>query len=295
MLDEEVPPEVEDTPASEPDPAAVDQEVAEREDFEETLPAGGPSNEVTEVLVDAEPVVARPLPTLATTNQILEPGVKEAPVVGLGNVAPGVITEEKPVVDEVKEPVPPLEVEEPAPVVTEPVANPKPESEVVKQEVPPPTITEPAVEPAIEEPVSHVPEPTSAEDPPAEPDSVEEFQEPVSGSSVPYEKELVVDELEGVPPAISEPVEAKRDLPIPDVPEEETKQAGRPWTPSYSVSSQGGGLDSAVPAEEEALEPNVATETPVEPAACEPETVTLVEVCILRASFPSRKINQILL
>ena len=168
---------------------------------------------------------------------------------------------------EVKERVPPPEVEESAPVATEPVANPEPESEVVKQEVPPPTITEPAVEPAIEEPASHVLEPTLAEDPPVEPDSVAEFQEPTSGSSVPYEKELVVDEPEGVPPAISEPVEAKRDAPIPDVPEEETKLAGRPRTPSYSVSSQGGGLDSAVPAEEEAFEPNVIAETPVEPAA----------------------------
>jgi hypothetical protein len=111
---------------------------------------------------------------------------------------------------------------------------------------------------------------------------------------VPYEKELAVDELQGVPPAISEPVEAKHDVPIPAIPQEETKQAERPWTPSYSVSSQGGGLDSAVPTEE-ALGQNIATETPVEPAASEPEPVTVVEVCTFRPLFPSRKINQVLL
>lgn len=102
-------------------------------------------------------MIARPLPTLATTNQVLEPDLEEA-LVDPGNVAPDIVTEEKPTVDETEEPAPPPEVEgsRPAPIVTGPVEEPEPDSELVEQEISALAIAEPAVAPATEEPALHV-------------------------------------------------------------------------------------------------------------------------------------------
>lgn len=100
--------------------------------------------------------------------------------------------------------------------------------------------------------------------------------------AVPTEEKHSTDEAT---PAISEPIEATQDLPTSDVPQEESNEiehSQSPWTPSYSISSQGGGLDNAAPVDEEAVESTTAPEPPVEEPIAEsapaPEIVTLAEV-----------------
>jgi hypothetical protein len=67
----------------------------------------------------------------------------------------------------------------------------------------------------------------------------------------------------------------------------------RPWTPLYSVSSQGGGLDKVAPADEEISELMIVLELPLkETAQPAPEIVTSTEACALSVSSPSFRINQ---
>lgn len=214
------------------------------------------SNDVREVLVDANPVVARPLPTLAALEYV-ESVVEEAPVVN--PVILDIVPEEVPAAQ-------PEEVEEPK------------SPGVVQQE--------PAVERTNEESASDVPESivisaelTLRQVPPVDPELV----------TVTQEVEAVVDEVEPqqVPLVISEPVEVEYDVQVPDALQEEAKQVDRPWTPSYSVSSQGGGSDNVVAADEGNAEPSIVPEPPVEePAAPAYVTTIPAEVCVLDVSFP---------
>jgi hypothetical protein len=247
-----------------------------------------------EVLVDTEPVVATPILAFAVPEHAVEPIVKEEILTtgSVEDVTLDVVGEDKLAVDEpeVSAPEPQEKVEGLAPVVAAPVEESSPE--VIGQEVPAPAVSEPTVEPAAEE------EPTASvlkpEVPTPEPQEPKVVPPPVSS-----EKKLSTDEPapEEASPAISEPVDAAENVSTPDVPQEETKQVERPWTPSYSVSSQGGGLDTAPPADEEVDEPPTPPEPPVEEPAAEPtptpEIVTPAEVRTFNISFPSQKIDQL--
>ena len=177
-----------------------------------------PSNEVRELPLGADPVIATPL-TLAVPEHLMEPvAMQEAPAVNsVVDVAPDVVAAEG----------------------SEP----------------------PAKEPEADQP------PALSENP-----STDET------------------ELKDASPAISGTVETARDAPTSDVPQEQTSQIERSWTPSYSVSSQGGGLDTSQTANEEVVEPTPAPESPAEELATEPapasETVTSVEVCTLGLPLP---------
>ena len=239
MLDGEVPPEVGEVPSItevveldlaekvdivNPEPVK-EVEVTEPENPEDTLSVQEPptpefipesSNDVREVLVHAEPVVARPL---------AQEHVEEAPVVTpVEDVIPDVVSEK-------------LAVE---------------------------------VSHGVDEPTNE--EPILGEVPPVGPES----------AAKPQETEVVN------PPAPSEEavVEPEPTVLIPDAPQEEAKQVDRPWTPSYSVSAQGGGLDNTAPADEEVVEPAVVPEPPVEePTTPVVETETLADVRTLGALF----------
>lgn len=281
LLDDDVLPEVQDAPAAAevPEPEPVKEvEVTEPENAQETLPVDEPSvqepvlepsNDVKEVPVEAEPVVARPLTVLAVPEPLVELVVEEAQVVDS--------------VDEAEVPVPLAEeTEGPGPIVAESAEEPEPSPE---DAAPEPTVE---LETAVTE-VLDVP----AE--PVEPELAAEFQK-IEAADLPVPSEqLALDnaELEEVTPAISEPIETEPEAPISDVPQEETKSVERPWTPSYSVSSQGGGLDKIAPADEEVSGPTIVPEPPVEePVAPVPETVTPTEVCTLGVLFPSFGIDQ---
>ena len=216
-------------------------------------------------------------------------------------------SEEKPTIGEPEVPVPDpqKELKEPAPA-EEPASSP----EVTKHEIPAPVVSEPTVETtAEEEPASGVPEPEfpTPEPPvgevhPAEPESVIEPQEfgPVPPPVTSEEKHSAVEtELEEATPAISEPAEPPLDVPTSDVPQQESNKVERPhspWTPSYSVSSQGGGLDNLAPADEEVVESTIAPEPPVEEPPAEsmltPEIATPAEVRAFNPSFISSKIDR---
>ncbi|KAF9791018.1 hypothetical protein BJ322DRAFT_421677 [Thelephora terrestris] len=237
---------------------------------EETLPVEEtiPSESIVEVPVDAEPVIARPLPIFAVSELAVDHPVVEAQVV-----------------DSVDEAAPlPDEVEGPVPVVAASVEEPDSPSEVIEQEVL--AASELAVEPLAEEAATDAPEsdfpaePTQEEVPPVESEAVLASQKTEAvGLPVPSE-ELAVDEVEpdDVSPAFSEPAEAEEEVPTPDVSQEETKSLERPWTPSYSVSSLGGGLDKVAPADEEVSEPTIVPEPPLEePAPPAPEIITSTE------------------
>ena len=256
-------------------------EVTESESPEETLPVKSPapgpvsepSSKVKEVVIDAEPVVA----------------------------------EEQPTVDELEVPIPgPQEkVEEPAPVVAVPVEEPRPLTDATEREVSPvpePT-PEPTLELASEDPTlgvlkSEIPEPEPALGGISlvESESVTKLREhDVAHPATSPEENPSTDEAgqEEATPTILEPIEAAQDVPTSDVPQEESEigHSQSSWTPSYSVSSQGGGLDDAAPVDEEVVEPTTAPEPPVEEtvagSAPVPEIVTSAEVCAFRGSFPS--------
>lgn len=270
LLDATVLPEVEDVlstaETADPKPAEED-EVIRSENSEDTLPLEEPhvpepapvsSNNVIEVLVDAEPVVARPLPDLAAAEHV-DSVVEGEPVVNSIEdiVSEGLIDEADVLITQ------PEEVKEPT--VAGAVEASEPSPGVVEQGVPIPIPSEPAVEPANEEPVLNVSESDviAGTVPHVEPGSMVEPQETETWNPpVTSEEEATVDKvgLEQAPSAISEP-----------------------WTPSYSVSSQGGGLEDALSADGEITEPTVAPELSVEePAAPTAETGTPAEVCALR-------------
>jgi len=235
-----------------------------------------PSKEVKEVAMDTEPVIATPLSNFAVPEHMVDQVVTEgAPAVNfVEDATPDIVTEEK------------SAVEEPAPVVAAPVEEPESSPEVLAH------VSEPTAEPAAEgETASDV---FNLNVPALEPQETEAVYPPV-----PPEEEPSIDEAEPevTTPSISEPVEAAQDVATSDVPQEETKQVERPWTRSYSVSSQGGVWDSTVPADEEVVEPTTAPEPPVDKPATEPtprlESVTPAEVRAFSISFPSRKIDQL--
>ena len=201
--------------------------------------------------------------------------VVEAPVVhSVEDFIPSITPEEKLTAQAKVPATQPEETQESVPVVAEPAKEPEPSIGVVEQEVPAPTLSEPAVEPANELPAFDVPksdvsaaEPTLGEVPP-----------------VGLESETEPQETE-----ISDPYEADKDLVTRNA-LAELKEAIHPWTPSYSISSQGGGLDDAALAEE-----GVAPELPAEePAAPASEIMIPAEVCALDVPSPWRRINQIL-
>ena len=324
LLDDEVSLKVEDPPSTtetvEPGPAEqVDVEpesveevqVTEHEKTGETLlidespaqePVTEPSNRVNEVPVEAEPVVATPL-TFAVPEHVMEPVVtEEAPAISsVEDFTPDVVTEETPAVGELEVPTPEFQekIEKPAPVFAAPVEGSEPSPEVTEQEIPISAVSEPTVEPAAEEgsasgPLESdvpAPEPALGEVPSVESESVGEPQPSVS------EKKPSADEVEPEedPPTISDPVKAAQDIPASDIPQEETKQVPSSWTPSYSISSQGGGLDTVPPADEEvesapAPKPLVE-ESPTESAPAS-EIVTTAEVRTSNVP-PLRKINRL--
>jgi len=317
LLGEEISPSAEDIPSTteavEPEqteqvvePELVEEvQVTELENPEETLlveesPAPKlvpePSNVVKEVLVEAEPVVATPL-TFVVPEHVMEPVVTEEALAvdPVEVVTPNVVAEETLAVDELEVPTPGLreKIEEATSVVAAPVEGSEPSPEVTEQEVPVSVVSESTVEPAAEggpasDPLGpDVPssEPALGEVPPVESEFVGEPQESEAAEPpAPPEAKPSVDEVESgeIPPAIPDPAEAAQDIPALDVPQEETEQAENSWTPSYSVSSQGGDLDTAPPADEEAVESTPAPEPPVEESAAEsapaPEIVTPAEV-----------------
>lgn len=257
-------------------------EVTEPENPGETLPVREslatesvpePSNEVKEVPVDVEPVIATPLSNFAVPEHVVESVVtEEAPAIDpVEDVTPDIVTEEKPAVDKPEAPAPePREnVEEPASVVAAPVEEPEPSPEVTEQEVPAHAVSEPTAGPATEEETAS---------------GVFELDVPVPE---PQEPEA---EPELATPAIFESVEAAQDVPTLDIPQEETKHVGRPWARSYSVSSQGGGLGDTALADAKDVEPTTAPEPPVEEPA--PEIVTPAEVRVPSVLSPSWKIYQ---
>ena len=295
-----MPPDVEEvipsaTEAVEPDPTdKVDTlelkpaEVTEPENAQDTLPIEEPPspkhvselrNDSIEILVDAEPVVARPLPIFVVPEDV-KPIVEEAPAVNpVEDVVPHLVSEQKFTAEAEVPTMQPEEVEEPASSLG-----------VVEQEVPTPVVPEPVVEPANQLPAFDVPEPyvsapelTSGEVPPAEPESLAESREiEAVDPPGPSEEEAAVGtfEPEQVPSAIPEPVEVEKDALISDAPQEGAEQVDRPLTPSYSVSSQGGGLDRTAFTDGEVAEAVVVPEPPVEePDAPTPEIVTPAEVC----------------
>ena len=298
MLDKEVAPKTEDVPpateAAVPEPAEKTEpepveevHVTELENPEETPlveespapePVPGSSSEVREIPVDAEPVIATPLVS-DIAEHVVEPVVTEGtPAIdSVEDVTPAIVPERQYTLDEPEPPVP----------------------EVAEQEDPVLTASEPIIKPAAEEgstsdplePDLPAPGPVLGEAPPAKPEPVSEPQESETLHPLaPLEEELSSEET---PPTIPEPVEVVQDAPTSDILQEETKQVESSWTPSYSVSTQGGGLDVAPSADEEVIEPTPAPETPVEESAAEPEPAavpeisTAVEVCVFNVSLPS--------
>lgn len=290
VKDEEATPVVEDVPptteAADPDPVervdivepepVKEVEVTEPENPEETHiddepPA--PSNDVREVPVDAEPVIARPLSVVPISEDVVESVAEETPVVvdSVEETAPDVVSEENPAFEEeealapqtkeVEEPVTVVvaSVEETIPVVAEPVEESEPSSYVNEQKDAAPAVSERAVEESTPQPDVSATEPTPEKVSPVEPQSTVESRETEVINQPAPSEEPVVDE-------------AEQEASIPDVPQEEVKPLERPWTPSYSVSSQGGGLDNIVPTGEEASEPTIAPEPPAEePVVSTPE------------------------
>jgi hypothetical protein len=250
---------------------------------------------VKEVPVDAEPVIATPISTFAVPEHIVEPIVEgETPAVEpVEDVTPDATIQDKPTVDD-------LEVSkagEPTLVVATLVEEPEPSPEVIEQAifaVPEPTVeptTEEKPTPGVLEPEVPAPEPALEEVPPVESELVIEPQEPDTvPPPVPSEGKPSTDEAEP-----EEAIEAAQDVPTSDVPQEETKQVEGPWTPSYSVSSQGG-LDAAPPADED-VESTIAPEPPVEEPVAEsapvPEVATPDEVCTFIILSPSWKTDQL--
>ena len=262
MLDGKVVSKAEDVPSTTEaaEPEPAEFQVTELKTPEETPLVAESPTPVKEVPVDAEPVIATPL-IFDVPEHAVEP----------------VVTEEAPAVDSIES------VDKPEP----------PAPEVAEQEDPVPAVSGPIVGPAAEE--GFVPDPLRPDVPAPEPVSEPQESETVH-LSVLSEKPS----LEETPPTIPEPVEAVQDIPAPDVPQEETKQVEGSWTPSYSVSSQGGGLDTAPPADEEIVEPTPAPEPPVEESATEfestpaPKIVTSAEVCAFMFHLPHGKLTSFL-
>ena len=323
--DEEAAPRVEDVPptteAADPDPvekvdiaepeSVKEVEVTEAENPEETRiddtppapePVSEPPSDVREVPVDAEPIIATPLLAAPISENVVEPAAETALVVvdSVGETAPDVVSEENlieeggvlaPQTKEVEEPVTVIaeSVEETAPVVVESIEESEPSPDVIEQKDTTPAVSERVVEEPTPQPDVSATEHTTEEVPPVEPQSTAESPETeVIEKPAPEEPVINGVEQEEVPPAISEPTEAEQEASIPDVPREEVKPIERPWTPSYSVSSQGGGLDNAVPADEEISKPTVAPGPPAEePVVSASEVEVPTEVRIPRISFPS--------
>lgn len=269
---------------------------------EETLPVEstvpGPvsesSSEVKEVVIDAEPVVATPLFTLAAPEYTVDLIMKEeGPAVdSIEDVAPDVVAEEP----EVPVPGPIEEVEEQGALteVTEQGASPVLEPPVELK-------TEEDYTPSVLEPEVPMPEPAPGNVPLVQPSSVINPQEPDTVPPVVSNENPPTDEAEPEEniPTVSEIVEATQDVPTSDIFQEESNEIERSqssWTPSYSVNSQGGGLDDIAPADEEVVEPMTLSEPPVEEAVDEsasiPEIVTSVEVCTLNVPFLSSRIHR---
>lgn len=214
---------------------------------------------------------------------------EDAPTVdSVDGVTPGVATEEKPTVGEPEVPVPEPQKELEGPAQAEGLG---PSPEAVKQGVPTLVVSKPTTEPATED------------KPAAESESVIEPQEPgpvppIVSFEGPSPDEA---ELQAATPAISKSVEAAQEVPTPDVPQEESNEVGRsqsPWTPSYSVSSQGGGLDNLGSADEEVVGSTTTHEPPVEEPIAEPtsapEIVTPAEVRAFNPLFLPSKIERLL-
>ena len=277
----------------EPEPVEAVQ-FAEPENVEGTFikesptsePVLEPSNGVKEVLMEAESVVTTPL-TLAVQEHLMEPVVIQgASAVDPGvDVAPDVVA-----------------------VVTAPVEGSEPSAEEPNQGGLVSAVPGPAVEPvAAKEPASNplelgvpTPEFSLGVVPSIEFESAREPQEsgtdqpPIPSDENPSTGEA---ELKDASPAISGFVEAAHDALTSDVPQEQTSQTERSWTPSYSVSSQGRSLDTSSTADEGVVEPTPAPEPHVEEPAVEPvptsETVTSVEVRTLDLPLPSWKTDRL--
>jgi len=263
----------------------------------------------SESLVPPEVEVAHSTAGAVEPKSVKEVEVtEEAPAVdSVWGITPDVATEEKPTVGEPEVPVPEprKEVEEHAPA-----EEPGPSPEITEHELPAPAASEPTVEPVTEEePTSGVSEPelpthelAVGDVPLAESESVIEPQE--TGAVPPpvpsEEKSSAVEtKLEEATPVISEPAEASLDVPTSDIPQQGSNEVERPrspWTPSYSVSSQGGGLDNLAPADEEVIGSTTAPELPVEEQAAEsapmPEIVNTAEVRTINCLARSPKIDR---
>ena len=272
MLEEGIPHEAEDvrstTEVADPGPTergdVVEPEpVEEVEVTEESLPGDDPPaqvlvsqslNSVREIPVDVEPVIARPLPILELTAEGTH-SVEEV-TADIVPTAPGSAEELKP------------------------------SHEAIEREIVAFASSEPPVEPVAENSASVVPEPyalapnlTSEEVPALEPGLVTGSQKvEVVTPALPQEHTADETQPEEVPPVVSEHIEAEQVSGALQEPE----HVERPWTPSYSVSSQGGGLDNVASTEEDTIAP----EPPVEVAATPPpEIVASAEVRTPRVCF----------
>ena len=196
-------------------------------------------------------------------------------------------------------PEPQEKVEEPAPVVATPVEELESSPDVAEPEVPVTPAPEPTVEddsaPIVLEPGLPTPELALGDIPLVESEPVTEPQESEDIPPAVSSERFSVDEAEPeeTAPAVSE---VAQDALAQEI-SKEIERSQSPWTPSYSVSSQGGGLDSAAPADEEAVEPTSASEPTMEEPAAEstptPEIVDSIEVCALNVPFPSEELTDV--
>ena len=199
-------------------------------------------------------------------------------------------------------PEPQEKVEEPVPVVAVPVEESESSSDVAEPEVSVTPAPEPTVEddsaPVVLEPGLPTPEPALGDIPLVESESVTEPQEPEAIPPAVSSERFSTDEAEPeeTVPTASESVEVLQDA-LTQERSKEIERSQSPWTPSYSVSSQGGGLDSAAPADEEAVEPTSASEPTMEEPVAEsvptPEIVDSIEVRDLDAPSPSSELTNV--
>ena len=199
-------------------------------------------------------------------------------------------------------PEPQEKVEEPAPVVAAPVEELETSPDVAEPEVPITLAPEPTIKddsaPVVLEPGLPTPEPTLGDIPLVESESVTEPQEPEDVPPAVSSERFSTDEAEPeeTVPTASESVEVLQDA-LTQERSKEIERSQSPWTPPYSVSSQGGGLDSAAPADEEVVEPTSASEPTMEEPAAEstltPEIVDSIEVCALNVPSPPEELTDV--
>ena len=199
-------------------------------------------------------------------------------------------------------PEPQEKVEEPVPVVAAPVEESESSPDVAEPEVPVTPAPEPTIEddsaPVVLEPGLPTPGPALADIPLVESESVTEPQESEDIPPAVSSERFSTDEAEPeeTVPTASESVEVLQDA-LTQERSKEIERSQSPWTPPYSVSSQGGGLDSAAPADEEVVEPTSASEPTMEEPAAEstltPEIVDSIEVRDLDAPFPSSELTHV--